>query len=166
MLQSPANHIPEPEAASQIVAAIDLGSNSFHMIIAEVINGRVQIIERIKEKVQLGAGLDEAMRLTDEATTRALDCLARFAQRLRGMAPTHVRVAGTNTLCVATNGPKVMAQAEAILGYPIEVIAGREEARLIYTGVAHGYADAQERRLVLDIGGGSTECVIGSGFQP
>ena len=166
MLQSPANHIPEPEAASQIVAAIDLGSNSFHMIIAEVINGRVQIIERIKEKVQLGAGLDEAMRLTDEATTRALDCLARFAQRLRGMAPTHVRVAGTNTLRVATNGPKVMAQAEAILGYPIEVIAGREEARLIYTGVAHGYADAQERRLVLDIGGGSTECVIGSGFQP
>ena len=148
------------------LAAIDLGSNSFHMVVAGVVHNELRLQEGLSEKVQLGAGLDAALHLTDEAQQRALACLARFAQRIAGFPRGSVRVVGTNTLRLARNARHFIARAEALLGHDIEIVAGREEARLIYLGVSHSLPDSGDsRRLVVDIGGGSTELIIGEGFE-
>ncbi|MGE0707342.1 MAG: exopolyphosphatase [Planctomycetota bacterium] len=147
------------------LAAIDLGSNSFHMVVARRVEAELQVIDRVRELVQLAAGLDAHQHLTADAQDRALECLTRMGQRLRDLAPDRVRAVGTNTLRKARNARAFLERAEAALGHPIEVIAGREEARLIYLGVAHSLADDEGRRLVVDIGGGSTECILGERFE-
>ncbi|MDI9246478.1 exopolyphosphatase [Marinobacter sp. CHS3-4] len=152
--------------APELLAAIDMGSNSFHMVVARLVHGEIRTLEKMGEKVQLGAGLDSKNWLTEEAIERALACLGRFAQRLSGMPPEAVQVVGTNALRVARNARHFMARAEKVLGYPVEIIAGREEARLIYLGVSHTLSDDIGRRLVIDIGGGSTEFIIGQRFEP
>ena len=161
-----------PAAATRVacvpeqLAAIDLGSNSFHLVIGRVVDGHLDVVDRLREPVRLAAGLDEHRRLRRDAIERAFACLQRFGQRLRGVPGHAVRAVGTNTLRSARNGEAFRRDAERSLGHSIEVIAGREEARLIYLGVAHALADDGERRLVIDIGGGSTECIIGNGFTP
>ncbi|MBZ2170298.1 exopolyphosphatase [Marinobacter sp. F4216] len=155
-----------PASSNDVLAAIDMGSNSFHMVVARVVHGEIRTLEKMGEKVQLGAGLDDQNRLTPEAQERGLACLSRFAQRLKGFPPESVQVVGTNALRVARNTGEFIARAEEILGYPVEIIAGREEARLIYLGVSHTLADDSGRRLVIDIGGGSTEFIIGKRFEP
>ncbi len=145
---------------------MDLGSNSFHMVVARVEQGHVHVVDRLKERVGLAAGLDDNGDLTPEAQRRALACLARFGQRLRDMPARNVRAVGTNALRRACNVRQFLARAEPVLGHAIEVIPGREEARLIYLGVAHARQDDPGRRLVVDIGGGSTECIIGRRFEP
>lgn len=147
-----------------LLAAVDLGSNSFHLAVARLDHGQLRLVTTLSEKVQLAAGLDEKNRLTEEAQERALACLARFSQHLQGVAPRHLRVVGTNALRVARNAPAFAARAEKILMHPLEIIAGREEARLIYVGVSQTLA-GQGRRLVVDIGGGSTEFIIGEGHE-
>tara|TARA_R100001440_G_scaffold12432_6_gene21975 strand:+ start:2523 stop:4031 length:1509 start_codon:yes stop_codon:yes gene_type:complete len=156
---------PNSATSPELFAAIDMGSNSFHMVIARLIHGEIRTLEKMGEKVQLGAGLDANNNLTEEAQLRGLDCLSRFAQRLQGMPPAAVQIVGTNALRVARNASEFMARAEEVLGFPVEIIAGREEARLIYLGVSHTLADDTGRRLVIDIGGGSTEFVIGERFE-
>ena len=146
-------------------AAVDLGSNSFHLVVARVVGDEVQVVDRLRERVQLAAGLDEHERLSEAAQMKALACLQRFGQRLDAFHPEHVRVVGTSTLRRASNAEPFRALAEAALGYPIETISGVEEARLIYRGVTHGQDDGGRRRLVVDIGGGSTECIIGTGEE-
>ena len=154
-------HLPE------IVAAIDLGSNSFHMIVARLEeSGTLSVIDRLRENVRLGGGLDEHGSIDESAQGRAFECLETFAQRIRELPQSAVRVAGTNTLRVAKNAASFVEKAEQILNHPIEIIAGREEARLIYLGVAHGLATKEGKRLVVDIGGGSTEFIIGRGMKP
>ena len=156
---------PSP-AAPGLLAAVDLGSNSFHLIVARVVDGHLDVVDRLREPVRLAAGLDDDKRLRRDAVGRALACLHRFGQRLRGMPEGAVRAVGTNTLRSARDGEAFRREAQRVLGHPVEVIAGREEARLIYLGVAHALADNGERRLVIDIGGGSTECIVGRGFAP
>ncbi len=156
---------PPTEDQSELIAAMDLGSNSFHMVVARFIHGEVRVISKMGEKVQLGAGLDKDNCLTEEAQNRALDCLRRFAQPLKNIPDSCVRVVGTNTLRAAKNAQEFRAAARKVLGVPIEVIAGREEARLVYLGVSHTLADDSGRRLVVDIGGGSTEFIIGERFE-
>jgi exopolyphosphatase / guanosine-5'-triphosphate,3'-diphosphate pyrophosphatase len=150
----------------QVVAAIDLGSNSFHMIVARLDEaGTLSVIDRLREPVRLGGGLNKKGRLSSAARQRGLETLERFAQRLSSLPQGSVRIVGTNTLRVASNSAKFVDEAERILGHPIEIIAGREEARLIYLGVAHGRETREGNRLVVDIGGGSTELIIGEGLQ-
>ncbi len=153
------------EQQHEMIAAIDLGSNSFHMIVARNLDGQLQLRDRLREMVRLAAGLDASGNLDGEARERALACLHRFGQRLKGFAPGSVRAVGTNTLRRARS-PGFLREAEQALGHPIEIIAGREEARLIYLGVAHGLADSDGVRLVVDIGGGSTELILGRRFEP
>lgn len=150
----------------QSIAAIDLGSNSFRLEIGRVAHGQVERVEYLKEMVRLGAGLDGESRLNATAMQRGWDCLARFAERLRGLAPQHVRAVATQTFREARNREEFLVPAHRVLGHPIEVISGREEARLIYSGVAHLLPEADERRLVVDIGGRSTELVLGRGYAP
>lgn len=152
--------------SSDFVAAIDLGSNSFHMIVARISNGHVQILDRLREMVQLAAGLDRHNRLSAESQQRALDCLARFGQRLRHIPAARLRIVGTNTLRQARNSAEFVARAEQLLGHRVEIVSGQEEARLIYLGVAHSVGDVAGQRLVVDIGGGSTELIIGEQFDP
>ena len=147
------------------LAAIDLGSNSFHMVVARQVHGEIQLLDGLSEKVQLGAGLDKDNCLDDETQSRALECLGRFAQRIAGIPRGSVRVVGTNTLRQARNARQFIDRAEEVLGHDIEIVAGREEARLIYLGVAHTLADDAGQRLVVDIGGGSTELIIGERFE-
>ncbi len=154
------------EDLPETLAAIDLGSNSFHMIVARTGDGQIQVIDRLREMVRLGEGLTQDKQLRPEVARRALDCLERFGQRLRGMPPGSVRAVGTNTLRQVRDGGAFLEQAQRALGHPIEIIAGREEARLIYLGVAHGLEAGPEKRLVVDIGGGSTELIVGKGFSP
>lgn len=146
-------------------AAVDLGSNSFHMIVANLVDGRLQIIDRMKEMVRLASGLNDRHELSKESMQLALECLQRFGQRIREIPHLNVRAVGTNTLRQARNGSVFLSQAHSALGHPIEIIAGREEARLIYSGVAHSLYDEVHQRLVIDIGGGSTELIIGCGFE-
>jgi len=146
---------------SHYFAAVDLGSNSFHMVIAREEGDQLHIFDRLREMVQLGAGIDAQNNLSDEAQLRALDCLERFGQRLRDIPRGQVRAVGTNTLRKAGNAEQFIDRAEAALGHPIGIIAGREEARLIYRGVAGTTSDDGLQRLVVDIGGGSTEYIIG-----
>ena len=160
-MTSAEQHLPET------LAAIDLGSNSFHMIVARLEDsGTLSIIDRLRMNVRLGAGLDEQGIIDQAAQERAFACLETFAQRIRDLPQAAVRIAGTNTLRVAKNAAAFVARAEEILQHPIEIIGGREEARLIYLGVAHGLAAGEGKRLVVDIGGGSTELIIGRGMQP
>ncbi|MCC2637214.1 MAG: ppx [Moraxellaceae bacterium] len=147
-----------------LLAAVDLGSNSFHLAVARLDHGQLRLVTTLSEKVQLAAGLDDKGRLTDEVQERALACLARFAQHLQGVEPRHLRVVGTNALRVARNARAFAARAGKVLNHPVEIIAGREEARLIYVGVSRTLA-GPDRRLVADIGGGSTEFIIGEGHQ-
>ncbi|RLA49520.1 MAG: Ppx/GppA family phosphatase [Gammaproteobacteria bacterium] len=154
---------PLPDGAQ--LAAIDLGSNSFHLIIAKIEHGEMRPVDVLAEKVQLGAGLEHG-QLSDEAIQRGLDCLSRFAQLLESVEPERVRVVGTNALRVAKNRRAFTKRAGRILGTKVDVIYGREEARLVYLGVAHSLADDAQSRLVIDIGGGSTEFIIGERFEP
>ncbi|MGF1715722.1 exopolyphosphatase [Photobacterium chitinilyticum] len=146
------------------IAAIDIGSNSFHMVVARVIGQSLQIISRHKQRVQLASGLDEQHNLDQSAIQRGLNCLAMFAERLQGFEPENVRIAATYTLRQAQNAHVFLKRAEGIIPYPIEIIPGTEEARLIYLGVAHTQPE-NGRKLVIDIGGGSTELVIGENFD-
>ncbi len=150
----------------QSIAAIDLGSNSFRLEIGRVAHGQVERVEYLKETVRLGAGLDNESRLSQAAMQRGWDCLARFAERVRGFAPQQVRAVATQTFREASNRAEFLLPAHRVLGFPIEVISGREEGRLIYSGVAHLLPEADERRLVVDIGGRSTELVLGRGYVP
>jgi exopolyphosphatase / guanosine-5'-triphosphate,3'-diphosphate pyrophosphatase len=147
------------------LAAIDMGSNSFRLEIGQVHQGRYRRVDYLKETVRLGAGLDANGLLTEEATLRGLACLARFAQRLKGYAPQQVRAVATQTLREARNRDAFLARAQTVLGQPIEVISGREEARLIYSGVAR-LQPSSVSRLVIDIGGRSTEMILGHGRKP
>jgi len=151
--------------SDDILAAIDLGSNSFHMIIARLRDGHFQVVDKLREMVQLRAGLDEDGQLSDEAQDRAIACLQRFGERINGLPASSVRIVGTNTLRVAKNSQSFLRKARLALGHQIEIVAGEEEARLIYLGVAHALAFDSSRRLVMDIGGGSTEFIIGEGFS-
>ncbi len=152
---------------SEFIAAIDLGSNSFHLVIARLENGRLVVIDRIKEIVRFGGGLDANSCLTSQVQKRALDCLKRFGQRLREVPSPNVRAVGTNTFRKAKNINQFLPEAEHSLGHSIEVITGREEARLIYGSVCYGLsAENTENQLVVDIGGGSTEIIVGSGHTP
>ncbi|WP_456415535.1 exopolyphosphatase [Thiolapillus sp.] len=158
--------MPEPTATPpRTIAAVDLGSNSFHLIVAQIENGQLQVIDRLKEMVRLGAGLDNKKRLSQQAQERALDCLSRFGQLLGDLPQNAVRAVGTNTLRQIRDGGAFLKKAEKALNHPIEIIAGHEEARLVYLGVAHGLAGDREKRLVVDIGGGSTELIIGAGME-
>lgn len=152
-------------AAPQRLAAIDLGSNSFHLLVANYQNERLQVVARLGEKVQLAAGLDEDGKLNEAAMQRALDCLSRFAPFLSDIESANLRIVGTNALRDAQNSQAFIERAETQLGHAIEIIAGREEARLIYLGAAHALAE-KGRRLIVDIGGGSTEFIIGEEFEP
>jgi exopolyphosphatase/guanosine-5'-triphosphate,3'-diphosphate pyrophosphatase len=149
-----------------VLAAVDLGSNSFHMVVARLQHGQLVILDRLREMVRLGAGLSDSGRLDDEAMARALRCLERFGQRLRAMRADSVRVVGTNALRRAKRKRWFLERAREALGHPIEIISGLEEARLIYSGVVHTSPMSPDKRLVIDIGGGSTELVIGVGFNP
>ncbi|NDW14482.1 exopolyphosphatase [Alteromonas genovensis] len=147
------------------VAALDIGSNSFHLVVARIVAGSVQILHRVKQKVRLAEGLDDDNILSDEAIERGLAMLKVIAESLKGFEPDSVRIVATHTLRKARNARQFIRAAKDVLPYPIEVISGVEEARLIYSGVAHtNHADGQQ--LVVDIGGGSTEFVIGKGFKP
>ncbi|MDB5812577.1 MAG: ppx [Betaproteobacteria bacterium] len=148
------------------LAAVDLGSNSFHLQVARVVGDQIYPLDSLRDPIRLGAGLNREKRLDEDSQNRALDCLKRFGERLRGFDPHGVRAVGTNSLRVAKNAAGFLKQAEAALGFPIEVVAGREEARLIYVGVAHSLPVSKEKRLVIDIGGGSTEFIIGRGLKP
>lgn len=151
--------------AGDTLAAVDLGSNSFHLLVARMDGGTLQVIDRHKEMVRLGEGLTSDKHLREDVAERALACLERMGQRLKDMPPERVRAVGTNTLRQIRLEAHFVERAERALGHPIEVIAGREEARLIYLGVSHGLAIGDEKRLVIDIGGGSTELIVGQGFQ-
>lgn len=158
--------MPQSTRIPDVLAAVDLGSNSFHMVVARYSHGQLTIVDRLREMVRLAAGLDENGRLSKEATDRALGALARFGQRLRDMKAEGVRVVGTNTLRKARRKQGFLERARETLGHPIEIISGIEEARLIYAGVSHTMPLEPGRRLVVDIGGGSTECIIGEGHDP
>ncbi|MFC0180333.1 Ppx/GppA phosphatase family protein [Thorsellia kenyensis] len=147
------------------VAAIDLGSNSFHMIVARIVNGSFQVLARLKQRVQLIDGMSDAGELSRPSIDRALSCLALFAERLDGFDTSRVRVIASYSLRAASNATDFLELAQAVFPYPIEVISGHEEARLIYMGVAHTQPE-KGKKLVVDIGGGSTEIIIGEGFSP
>ncbi|MFW7523746.1 exopolyphosphatase [Vibrio ostreicida] len=147
------------------IAAIDLGSNSFHMVVARVVDQDLQLVSRHKQRVRLAAGLDAQKNLDNASIERGLECLAMFAERLQGFDLHNVRIAATHTLRQANNAHIFLHRAKEILPFPIEIIPGVEEARLIYMGVAHTQPESHSR-LVIDIGGGSTEMVIGKRFDP
>lgn len=153
-------------AVPHVLAAVDLGSNSFHMVVARHAHGRLLVIDRLREMVRLGAGVEQDGRLDQAVAARALGCLQRFGRRLRELHADGVRVVGTSALRRARCKETFLEHARAALGHPVEIISGMEEARLIYLGVAHTTTAAAGRRLVVDIGGGSTELIIGEGLQP
>jgi exopolyphosphatase/guanosine-5'-triphosphate,3'-diphosphate pyrophosphatase len=155
-----------PKSVPDVLAAVDLGSNSFHMVVARYTHGQLVILDRLREMVRLGAGIEADGRLNKEVASRALACLERFGQRLRDMRPDGVRVVGTNALRRARRKESFVERAREALGHPIEIVSGIEEARLIYSGVSHTMPVGPGRRLVCDIGGGSTEIIIGEGLQP
>ncbi|MEO8305430.1 MAG: Ppx/GppA phosphatase family protein [Betaproteobacteria bacterium] len=153
-------------AAPTTLAVVDLGSNSFRLEIGRVEGDQVYQLDTWRETLRLGAGLDVKGRLKPAAMQSALACLARFRERLSGLHPKAVRVVATNTFRVAKNAREFLARAERAIGFPIDVISGHEEARLTYFGVAHELSRSIEPRLVIDIGGGSTEFIIGRGLVP
>lgn len=146
-------------------AAIDLGSNSFHMMIANYTDDRIIVVDRLKEMVRLAFGLSENKHLNEDSMQIALQCLEKFAQRTKNIPITNIRAVGTNTLRQAKNGNDFLVRANACLEHDIEIISGREEARLIYLGVANTIFNDKDQRLIIDIGGGSTEFIIGQGYD-
>ncbi|OOR92893.1 exopolyphosphatase [Moraxella caviae] len=156
--------MPNMLGDDELLAAIDIGSNSFHLAIARMDHGDLKKIAAMSEKVQLGAGLDEQKRLSEDVQKRGLDCLARFVGRLENVQAERLRVVATNALRQAVNADEFIARANAILPRPIEIISGREEARLIYVGVANTLVN-DTKRFVVDIGGGSTELIVGKGHE-
>lgn len=167
MLAHPADSISNP---ADLVAAVDLGSNSFRMLVAQAVNTpsgtQLRPIDTLRESVRLAAGLTDNKILGNDAYQRGLTAIRRFGERIRGFDPANVRAVATNTLRVAKNSQQFIEDAQVALGFPIEVIAGVEEARLIYIGAAHEVPAVQGNRLVVDIGGGSTEFIIGKGYEP
>ena len=157
--------VVEPDKVEQF-AAIDLGSNSFHLVVARAEEHALTVIDREREMVRLAAGLDEKNEIIPAASERALDCLARFGERLRGLDAENVRVVGTNALRKARNSRQFIVSAEKALGFSIEIISGVEEARLVYLGAAQTLQGDRGRRLVVDIGGGSTEIIVGDKSDP
>lgn len=155
-----------PLQDGDLLAAIDLGSNSFHMVVARYVLGQLRTVDRLREMVRLAEGLDSKRGLDPEVRQRALECLSRFGQRLRDIPPHRVRAVATNTVRQLASPQSFLVPAETALGHTIEVVSGREEARLVYLGVAHAQPPKPDQlRLVIDIGGGSTECIIGTGFD-
>jgi exopolyphosphatase/guanosine-5'-triphosphate,3'-diphosphate pyrophosphatase len=153
-------------ARHETLAAVDLGSNSFHLQVGRVVERQIYPLDSVREVVRLGGGLTAEKRIDRATQAAALEALAKFAERLRGFPRGAVRAVGTNALRVAKNAPAFLREARQALGFPIDVISGREEARLIYLGVAHSLKPSADRRLVVDIGGGSTELIVGTGFEP
>ena len=167
MAINPVDHL---SSSADLVAAVDLGSNSFRMLIAQAVNTpsgtQLRPIDTLRESVRLAAGLTENKLLGNDAYQRGLTAIRRFGERIREFDPANVRAVATNTLRVAKNSQQFIRDAQEALGFPIEVIAGVEEARLIYIGAAHEVQAVQGNRLVVDIGGGSTEFIIGKGYEP
>jgi len=151
---------------AEVLAAVDLGSNSFHMVVARLSHGQLTVIDRLREMVQLASGLDKNSRLDADSQQRAMECLSRFGERIRDMHAGRVRVVGTNTLRKARESAHFFTRAIEQLGHPVEVISGIEEARLIYLGASHSLPPTDGSQIVLDIGGGSTEIIRGQGFEP
>ncbi len=155
-----------PIRDGELMAAVDMGSNSFHMVVARVEHGEPRVIDRLRDSVRLAAGLRSDGTLDASRRARALSCLARFGQRLAGLPSLRVRAVATNTVRQLASPHAFLMAAEAALGHPIEVVSGREEGRLIFLGAAHGLPTSREPRLVIDVGGGSTEFIIGRGLAP
>ena len=151
---------------SPYFAAIDLGSNSFHMLIVKYNDGALEVVDRVKDMVQIARGLKRDNRLSPAAQGRALHCLSCFQERIREIPPRQIRAVGTKALRSAENSHEFIHKAEAALGHPIDIISGYEEARLVYLGVSHDISRDKGRPLIMDIGGGSTEFIIGDGIQP
>lgn len=162
---APLASVPE-NMMQDLIAAIDLGSNSFRLQVGRIVNDQIYPLDGLKEAVRLAAGLSPDKKLDLAAQQRGVTALQRFHERLRDFPPERVRAVATNTLRVAKNASDFLLRAEVALGFPIEVIAGREEARLIYVGVAHTLPDPHKQQLVVDIGGGSTEFIVGKSFEP
>jgi exopolyphosphatase/guanosine-5'-triphosphate,3'-diphosphate pyrophosphatase len=160
-----------PDASSalkegELLAAVDIGSNSFHMVVARYVLGQLRVVDRLRDSVRMADGLDENGDLRADAMMRALDSLSRLGQRVRTLDGHRVRAIATNTVRQLRNPQAFLLPAETALGHAIEVVAGREEARLIYLGVANGHPPSGRNRLVIDVGGGSTEFIIGMGYEP
>jgi exopolyphosphatase/guanosine-5'-triphosphate,3'-diphosphate pyrophosphatase len=151
---------------NELYAAVDLGSNSFHMIVAGIINNQMHVIDRHKDMVRLANGLDKKGYLSAEKMDDAIASLEKIGQRIAHIPKARLRIVGTNTLRKAKNANEFLRRASIALGKPIDIISGREEARILYLGVAHSLASHQGKRLVIDIGGGSTELIIGEEFTP
>jgi exopolyphosphatase/guanosine-5'-triphosphate,3'-diphosphate pyrophosphatase len=167
MIENPgADSLVVPADSAGLLAAVDLGSNSFQVLIASYDHGQLKVIDRLREMVRLAAGLDASQQLDAASQKRALECLARFGERLRDIPPENMRAVGTNTLRKARNPAEFLASAEALLGHEIDIISGIEEARLIYVGVSRTMPAIDGEQLVIDIGGGSTELAAGHAFQP
>ncbi len=170
MLQPAPTQDPSVPPARRQLASVDLGSNSFRLMVVEVHESsagpQMRLLDQIKDTVRLGAGLDHERELSQQAQQRALQALERFSERLRGFELDRVRAVATNTVRVARNSAEFLERASGALGYPIEVIAGREEARLIYVGAAHSLPQDHRMRMIVDIGGGSTECIVGVDQEP
>src|SRR6185369_8443067 len=143
----------------ETLAAVDLGSNSFHLQIGRVVDDQIYLLDSLREPVRLGGGFTRDGRIDRPTQVRALEALERFGERLRGFPRSAVRAVGTNALRIAKNADAFLADARQALGFPVEVVFGREEARLIYLGVSHSLPPSVDRRLVFDIGGGSTEFI-------
>lgn len=155
----------KPVQDGELLAAVDLGSNSYHMVVARYQHGELRVIDRLRDSVRMAAGLRSDGSLDSQRRDRALACLARFGQRLRALPPGRVRAVATNTVRRMSAPHAFLLPAETALGHPIEIVSGREEARLIYLGVAHSLPESRERRLCIDVGGGSTEFIIGMGME-
>jgi exopolyphosphatase / guanosine-5'-triphosphate,3'-diphosphate pyrophosphatase len=158
--------MPRSAPAADTLAVVDMGSNSFRLEVGRVEGDQIFRLDTWRENLRIGASIDERGRLSSEARRTAIACLERFGERINGLHPSAVRAVATNTFRVATNAATFMPQAERALGFPIDIITGHEEARLIYNGVAHVLPASDEPRLVIDIGGGSTEFIIGRGLEP
>jgi exopolyphosphatase/guanosine-5'-triphosphate,3'-diphosphate pyrophosphatase len=150
----------------ELIAAVDMGSNSYHMVVARVEHGEPRVIDRLRETVRMAAGLRADGTLDAEHRARALNCLARFGQRIAGVPSSRVRAVATNTVRRLASPQTFLTAAEASLGHPVEIVSGREEGRLIFLGASHDLPASRESRLVIDVGGGSTEFIIGRGFAP
>ncbi len=153
-----------PIVPENTFAAIDLGSNSFHLLVATFRTGQLQQIDKVKQMVRLAASLTPDKHISDDGLERAFECLNLFAQRIKNIPNEHIKIVGTNTLRLAKNADVFLQQAESILNHEIDIISGREEARMLYLGVAQSMSEHLTRKLVMDIGGGSTELILGQGL--
>ncbi|TBR38991.1 MULTISPECIES: Ppx/GppA phosphatase family protein [Dyella] len=150
----------------ELIAAVDMGSNSYHMVVARVEHGEPRVIDRLRDTVRMAAGLRADGTLDAEHRARALNCLARFGQRIAGLPSIRVRAVATNTVRRLASPQSFLTAAEAALGHPVEIVSGREEGRLIFLGASHDLPSSRENRMVIDVGGGSTEFIIGRGLAP